>query len=42
MGGKIKDAYSKEAEFVSVMLYKTNDNLNDSIVYENPDIYKYT
>jgi hypothetical protein len=38
MGGKIKDAYSKEAEsFVSVMLYKADDNFNDSIVYkENP------
>lgn len=38
LGGKIKDAYSKEADsFVSVMLYEANDTFNDSIVYkENP------
>ncbi|PKH66566.1 hypothetical protein CXF59_11555 [Flavobacterium sp. ALD4] len=38
LGGKIKDAYNKEAEpFVSVMLYEANDYFNDSIVYkENP------
>jgi hypothetical protein len=38
LGGKIKDAYNKEAEsFVSVMLYEANEGFNDSIVYkENP------
>ncbi|HEY4618989.1 MAG TPA: Ig-like domain-containing protein [Flavobacterium sp.] len=38
LGGKIKDAFSKEADsFVSVMLYEANDSFNDSIVYkENP------
>jgi hypothetical protein len=38
LGGKIKDAYSKEADsFVSVMLYETNDSFKDSVVYkENP------
>jgi hypothetical protein len=38
LGGKIKDAYSKDAEsFVSVMLYEANESFNDSIVYkENP------
>ena len=38
LSGKIKDAYSKEAEsFVSVMLYEANDAFTDSIVYkENP------
>jgi len=38
LGGKIKDAYSKEAEpFVSVMLYEADKAFNDSIVYnENP------
>jgi hypothetical protein len=38
LGGKIKDAYSKDGEsFVSVMLYEANKSFNDSIVYkENP------
>lgn len=38
LGGKIKDAYNKEADsFVSVMLYEINDTFKDSVVYkENP------
>lgn len=38
LGGKIKDAYDKQADsFVSVMLYEINDSYKDSIVYkENP------
>ncbi|MCV9932095.1 Ig-like domain-containing protein [Flavobacterium sp. LS1R47] len=38
LGGKIKDAYDKQADsFVSVMLYEINDTYKDSVVYkENP------
>jgi hypothetical protein len=40
LSGKIKDAYSKEAEpFVSVMLYEANDSFNDSIVYKESPRY---
>lgn len=38
LGGRIKDAYEKEAaSFVSIMLYEANEKFNDSTVYkENP------
>lgn len=38
LGGKVKDAYSKEvASFVSIMLYEVNEKFNDSTIYkENP------
>ncbi|PKB16937.1 Ig-like domain-containing protein [Flavobacterium sp. 5] len=38
LGGRIKDAYDKEApSFVSIMLYEANEKFNDSTVYkENP------
>lgn len=38
LGGKVKDAYSKEvASFVSIMLYEANEKFNDSTIYkENP------
>jgi hypothetical protein len=40
LGGKIKDAYSKEAEsFISVMLYEADDAFNDSIVYKESPRY---
>ena len=40
LGGRIKDAYSKEAEaFVSVMLYEANDKFNDSTIYKESPRY---
>ncbi len=40
IGGKVKDAYLKEAEsFISVMLYDVNQNYNDSIVYKQTPRY---
>ena len=40
IGGKIKDAYDKDAEsFVSVMLYEVNSNFKDSIVYKETPRY---
>ena len=40
IGGKIKDAYDKDAEsFVSVMLYEVTSNFKDSIVYKETPRY---
>ncbi|SDX58714.1 Ig-like domain-containing protein [Flavobacterium degerlachei] len=40
IGGKIKDAYEKEADaFVSVMLYEVNEKYNDSVVYNDSPRY---
>lgn len=40
LGGKIKDAYYKEADsFVSVMLYDVNEKYNDSVVYNDTPRY---
>jgi uncharacterized protein (DUF2141 family) len=40
LGGKIKDAYQKEADaFVSVMLYEVDDKFNDSIVFNQAPRY---
>jgi hypothetical protein len=40
LGGKIKDAYNKEADsFVSVMLYEINDTFKDSVVYKESPRY---
>jgi hypothetical protein len=40
LGGKIKDAYQKEADaFVSVMLYEVDDKFNDSVVFNQTPRY---
>lgn len=40
IGGRVKDAYNKEAEsFVSVMLYEVNDTFKDSVVYNETPRY---
>lgn len=40
LGGKIKDAYNKEADsFVSVMLYEVNEKFNDSVVFNDSPRY---
>lgn len=40
IGGRIKDAYEKEADaFVSVMLYEVNEKYNDSIVFNDSPRY---
>ena len=40
IGGRIKDAYQKEADaFVSVMLYDVNEKYNDSVVFNNSPRY---
>lgn len=40
LGGRIKDAYSKQVEsFVSILLYEANDKLKDSVVYTTPPKY---
>ena len=40
LGGRIKDAYSKETEsFVSVMLYEANEKFNDSTIYKEGPRY---
>jgi uncharacterized protein (DUF2141 family) len=40
LGGRVKDAYNKEAEsFVSVMLYEVNDRFKDSVVYKETPRY---
>jgi uncharacterized protein (DUF2141 family) len=40
LGGKIKDAYQKEADaFVSVMLYEVDDKFNDSVVFNQAPRY---
>lgn len=40
LGGRIKDAYSKEvASFVSIMLYEANEKFNDSTIYKETPRY---
>jgi hypothetical protein len=39
IGGRIKDAYTIEEPFVSVMLYEVNDSYKDSIIYTDLMIY---
>lgn len=40
LGGRIKDAYDKEADaFVSVMLYEVNESFKDSVIYKETPRY---
>jgi uncharacterized protein (DUF2141 family) len=40
LGGRVKDAYSKEVEsFVSIMLYEANEKFNDSTIYKESPRY---